>query len=310
MSFVNLTPAQIQHFDTEGYLVLRHSEHGLVSPSELHLWTDQVRNLPRESQKWMPYDEISASGERQIMRTENFVDFHAGFASLLHGKSLMGILAQLTRDDMRLFKEKINYKLPGGNGFAAHLDAPAYDHIGKIEHTTANIAVDAATVANGCVEVVAGSHRKDVELVDGTGEISAAWEAQATWIPVELEEGDLLIFGSHLAHRSKKNTTSRPRASVYATYHNLSDGKDLREKYYEDRRINFPPDHGMLFQVLQHYVLLEILLISCRTCSRSRLQCRCEALCICCTIHLDRSSGGCTVDVLVTSNLQVDPEGS
>jgi hypothetical protein len=33
---------------------------------------------------------------------------------------------------MFLFKEKINYKEPNGNGFQAHLDAPAYDHIGKI----------------------------------------------------------------------------------------------------------------------------------------------------------------------------------
>jgi 2-aminoethylphosphonate dioxygenase len=59
---------------------------------------------------------------------------------------------------MLLFKDKINYKLPSGNGFAAHLDAPAYDHIGKIEHLTANFAVDKATIENGCIEVVPGSH--------------------------------------------------------------------------------------------------------------------------------------------------------
>jgi hypothetical protein len=245
-SILRLTPSQIEHFDDEGYLVLRRGEHNLISPSTLHQWTNEVRDLPRENEKWMPYDEVTATGERQIMRTENFVDFHEGFSSLLHGEALTGILAQLTRDNMRLFKDKINYKLAGGNGFAAHLDAPAYDHISEIEHTTANFAVDAADIANGCVEVVAGSHKTDVELVDGTGEISASWEAQATWIPVELEEGDLLIFGSHLAHRSKANTTSKPRASIYATYYNTSDGQDLRNKYYEDRRLNFPPDHGML----------------------------------------------------------------
>jgi hypothetical protein len=245
-SILRLTPAQIEHFHNEGYLVLCHNEHNLISPSTLQQWTNEVRELPREKERWMPYDEITATGERQIMRTENFVDFHEGFSSLLHGEALTSILAQLTGDSMRLFKDKINYKLAGGNGFAAHLDAPAYDHVGEIEHTTANLAVNAAKIANGCIEVVAGSHKTDVELVDGTGEISAAWEAQATWIPVELEEGDLLIFGSHLAHRSKENMTSQPRASVYATYYNISDGQDLRNKYYQDRRLNFPPDHGML----------------------------------------------------------------
>lgn len=179
------------------------------------------------------------------MRIESFVDDHQGFSSLLLGAELRNILAQLTRDDMLLFKDKINFKLPGGNGFGAHLDAPAYDHIGQIEHTTANLAVDAATVANGCVEVVPRSHKMDVELSHG-GSISKAWEDSHEWLPVELASGDLLIFGSHLAHRSGPNATSQSRTSVYATYHNASDGDNLRSSYYADRRENFPPDHGML----------------------------------------------------------------
>ncbi|WPG99168.1 2-aminoethylphosphonate dioxygenase [Acrodontium crateriforme] len=242
MATTQLTPAQIQHFDDEGFLVLRANEHNLIDPTVLQQWTNEVKALPREHGKWMPYDEITADGSRQLMRTENFVNYHAGFASLLNGAEMNAILKQLTRDDMLLFKDKINYKLPGGNGFGAHLDAPAYDHIGQIEHTTANLAVDAATVENGCVEVVPRSHRMDVELANG-GAISAKWEAAHEWMPVELQPGDLLIFGSHLAHRSKKNDTTKSRASIYATYHMKSDGDDLKEKYYIDRRENFPPDH-------------------------------------------------------------------
>ena len=83
----------------------------------------------------------------------------------------------------------------------------------------------------------------NVELVEG-GRISPKWESEQEWIPVELASGDLLIFGSHLAHRSAANNTSKSRSSVYATYHNVSDGTDLRARYYVDRRENFPPDHG------------------------------------------------------------------
>ncbi|KAF7195183.1 2-aminoethylphosphonate dioxygenase [Pseudocercospora fuligena] len=242
MSGIILTDEQIAHFDDEGFLILRASEHGLIDTEVLKTWTNEVRNLPREHGKWMPYDEITESGERQLMRTENFVDYHSGFSSLLNGQPIKSILKQLTRDDMLLFKDKINYKLAGGNGFGAHLDAPAYDHIEEIEHTTANLAVDPATLENGCVEVVPKSHRMKVELAEG-GRIDPAWEARQQWVPVELESGDLLIFGSHLAHRSKRNATSNPRASIYATYHNVSDGTDLKERYYKDRRENFPPDH-------------------------------------------------------------------
>ena len=242
MAQSQLSPEQLEHFKTQGYLILRANEHGLVDPATLHDWTQEVRSLPREQGKWMPYDEITAEGERQLMRTENFADYHSGFSSLLNGVGLRNILGQVAGDEMLLFKDKINYKLPNGNGFEAHLDAPAYDHIGEIEHTTANLAVDPATIANGCVEVVPGSHKMKVDLAEG-GRITPAWEAAHEWVAVELDSGDLLMFGSHLAHRSAPNKTSKSRSSIYATYHCASDGRDLKERYYIDRRENFPPDH-------------------------------------------------------------------
>lgn len=144
---------------------------------------------------------------------------------------------------MLLFKDKINYKLPHGNGFRPHLDAPAYDHVGRIEHVTANVAIDAATVANGCLEVVPGSHTMDVDLEEG-GRIAPAWVDAHEWLSVPLQPGDILIFGSHLAHRSASNETAERRASLYATFSMLGDGDDLRSKYYAHRRAIFPPDHG------------------------------------------------------------------
>ena len=144
---------------------------------------------------------------------------------------------------MLFFKDKINYKLVYGNGFAAHLNAPAYDHIGKIEHLTANLAVDAATLENGCAKVVPGSHKMEVEPADGS-RISEAWERSHEWVPVELGPMDLLLVGGHLAHRSTPNRTDKGRSSIYATYHAKSEEEDLRAKYHVDRRENFPLDYG------------------------------------------------------------------
>lgn len=143
---------------------------------------------------------------------------------------------------MLLFKDKINYKLAGGNGFGAHLDAPAYDHIGKIHHLTANLAVNEATEENGCLEVVPGSHLMDVQFRNG-GHITEEWEQSHEWTMVPLQPGDILFFGSYLAHRSGPNKTSKSRVAIYATYNRALDGTDLRERYYADRRLNFPPAH-------------------------------------------------------------------
>jgi 2-aminoethylphosphonate dioxygenase len=91
---------------------------------------------------------------------------------------------------MLLFKEKINYKGPNGNGFQAHLDAPAYDHIGKIEHITANICVDTATPQNGCLEVVPRSHKMDVTFISG-GRIHPDWESAHEWLSIPLQPGEM-----------------------------------------------------------------------------------------------------------------------
>jgi ectoine hydroxylase-related dioxygenase (phytanoyl-CoA dioxygenase family) len=55
--------------------------------------------------------------------------------------------------------------IAGAGGFDAHTDAPAYQHSGALKHLTINIAVDAATSENGCLEVVDGSHKMCVSLL-------------------------------------------------------------------------------------------------------------------------------------------------
>ncbi|KAJ5650842.1 uncharacterized protein N7484_004565 [Penicillium longicatenatum] len=237
-----LTPEQVASYHKNGYLLLRVNEHQLVDPIALKQWTEDIKGWPRVKGKWMPYDEINIKGERQLMRTERFVDFHPQFKELVCGEKLGEILKAVSGDDMLLFKDKINYKQPFGNGFQAHLDAPAYDHIGRIEHVTANVAIDAATLANGCLEVVPGSHKMDVEF-ESHGRIKQSWEAAHEWITIPLDPGDMLIFGSHLAHRSAENKTSESRSSLYATFHSKKDGLDLRERYYKHRMENFPPEH-------------------------------------------------------------------
>ncbi|KAJ5646486.1 hypothetical protein N7490_002858 [Penicillium lividum] len=237
-----LTADQVAFYHKNGYLLLRLNEHQLVDPTALKQWTEEIKAWPREKGKWMPYDEINMNGERQLMRTERFIDFHPQYKELVCGEKLGEILKAVSGDEMLLFKDKINYKQPFGNGFQAHLDAPAYDHIGRIEHVTANIAIDAATLENGCLEVVPGSHKMDVEFED-SGRIKHSWEAAREWITLPLDPGDMIIFGSHLAHRSAENKTQKSRSSLYATFHSKSDGLDLREKYYKHRMENFPPEH-------------------------------------------------------------------
>jgi ectoine hydroxylase-related dioxygenase (phytanoyl-CoA dioxygenase family) len=200
---------------------------------------------------------------------------------------------------MILFKDKINYKLANGNGFHAHVDYHAYSHMGEISHITANVAVDEANIANGCLQVVPGSHKTNIEFSNG-GRISSSWEDAHEWVYVPLGPGDVLLFGSQLAHRSEGNNTDKSRTSLYATYYMAKDGDDLRQKYYTHRRSVFPPDHGTCspsLRLLFCFVLCG-LLMRYREGRRKRLRAGLEDVWLCRAV-LGNNHRGCR---------QVEPE--
>src|ERR1700753_2561877 len=95
---VTLLAPQVEKYHKQESLFLQATEHNLVVPQNLKEWTNEVANWPRVKGKWMPYDEINANGEKQLMRTENFADYHEGFGNLLFGDAIADILKQLSGD--------------------------------------------------------------------------------------------------------------------------------------------------------------------------------------------------------------------
>ncbi|KAL2050109.1 hypothetical protein ABVK25_009612 [Lepraria finkii] len=117
---VELDQDQVRFYANNGYVVLRN----ILSPpeiKELQNWAQEVHDLPRTPDVlWMPYEEVNSSGNRVLCRTENFANHHSGFNSLLRGPRILNLLEQLANEPMLLYKEKINYKLSGSEGFAPY----------------------------------------------------------------------------------------------------------------------------------------------------------------------------------------------
>ncbi|OJI85336.1 hypothetical protein ASPTUDRAFT_41549 [Aspergillus tubingensis CBS 134.48] len=240
-SYYALTGDQLHFYEEKGYLLIQ----GFFNPPEtkvLQQWTQEVHDLPRTPDAtYMPYEEVNAEGKRVLCRTENYANSHAGFDSFLRGERILSVLRQLATEDMILFKEKINYKLAGSGGFSPHIDANAYTHVKKIKHLTVLAAVDEMTSENGGLDVVDGSHLMEVPLGEDRC-IEPGWVKSQTWTPCNLQPGDILVFGSYLAHKSGANTSSKDRRAIYATYNRLAEG-DLHDQYYEDRRKLWPATH-------------------------------------------------------------------
>ena len=156
--------------------------------------------------------------------------FHAGLAAPADRRARCVELAgALLGEPAVLYKEKINYKAPGGAGYAPHQDAPAYRFVEV--HVSCMVAVDDATVANGCLEVVSGAHG-ELLPTDASGCLRADVVAAMDWRPVEVRAGQVLWFHSRTPHRSGPNTSPLPRRALYPTYNAAAEG-DLRAAYYE-----------------------------------------------------------------------------
>ena len=119
--------------------------------------------------------------------------------------TLLDVAGRLLGEPAVLYKEKINYKLPGGAGYSAHQDAPAYPMISA--HVSAMIAIDDADETNGGLEVVS-DHFDAVLPTDARGCIEPAVAASLDWLPVAVPAGSTLWFHSRTPHRSAANRSS------------------------------------------------------------------------------------------------------
>jgi hypothetical protein len=224
---VGATADDVEHFRRHGWVRTR-PDH---DPTDVQRWVDEVAAWD-DAGPWLHHRELADRGP-QLCRTENFTPFHDGLRRLLTGGPMLEAATALLGEPAVLYKEKINYKLPGGAGYAPHQDAPAYRFVET--HVSCMVAVDDARVANGCLEVVSGHHH-ELLPTDDAGCIRADVVAGLTWEAVEVQAGETLWFHSRTPHRSGPNLGPTPRRALYPTYNALAEG-DLRAAYYEQKRV-------------------------------------------------------------------------
>jgi ectoine hydroxylase-related dioxygenase (phytanoyl-CoA dioxygenase family) len=233
-----LTKQQIEEFDRDGYVIVR----GLYTDDELRQiteWTEEVTTWPEIPGKYMMYFEKSQldPNQRILSRMEDIEPFHTGFSQLFTTDKMQGCVSELFGEEAVLFKDKINFKMPGGDGFKAHQDVQAgWDRYASL-HITALVSIDASTLENGCLQLAPGHHKQ--------GFIGESWkplqEDALEYISVPAKPGDAVFFDSFAPHRSEPNRTNSARRVLYVTYNRLSEG-DHRRQYYIDKRKSYPPD--------------------------------------------------------------------
>ncbi len=221
----------VDHFRRLGWVLTK--PFSADAARDINTWVTEVQQWSGNGD-WLHYRERTDGGPR-LCRTENFIPFHTALRQLLTSGVIIDTASALLGEEAVLYKEKINYKLAGGAGYAPHQDAPAYRFVET--HVSCMIAVDASAIDNGCLEVVDGQHHAMLPMND-KGCIQDVDVQRMTWNPVPLDAGDVLWFHSLTPHRSGANTSAIDRRAMYPTFNARREG-DLRDAYYRQKLAEF-----------------------------------------------------------------------
>ncbi|MBT4218422.1 MAG: phytanoyl-CoA dioxygenase family protein [Rhodospirillaceae bacterium] len=233
-----LSNEQIKAFKNDGYVVLR-GGFDADEMTRVEQWASDVETMPEETGKqWVYHEKSLTEGDKDLIcRIENISPFHNGFEELT--EVLKAPVGQLLGEEAALFKEKINFKMPGGDGFKPHQDSQAgWDKYAEF-FISVLVCIDEATVENGCLQMVAGNHTRG---------LYRSWEplteddmADMDFVHCPTKPGDIVFFDCYAPHASDPNTSDKTRRIYFATYNKLSEGDHLAQ-YYADKHENYPPD--------------------------------------------------------------------
>jgi len=109
----------------------------------------------------------------------------------------------------------------GGTELPWHQDGGTFWGLDRDPELQIWTALDDAPAASGCLEVLDGSHRAGLATpLGGTipSDLVARRGAEACALALPARAGEAILVHNHLWHRSRTNTTGRPRRAFTVTY--------------------------------------------------------------------------------------------
>ena len=221
MSKFLLTPAQIDAYHKDGYVIVKNFcsqsevakmystalEDNAMAKNALDL-NDQTGKKTKLSLWFTPGNDIFG----YLTRSEKMVN---GVAQLIDSKA-----------PVCHFHSKLMQKEPKvGGAWEWHQD---YGYWYKNQFMfpdqliSVMVALTPANKGNGCIQVINGSHKLGREQVGADQVMVDNALKTMDLVYVEIEAGDALFFHSNILHRSEANLSDSPRWSIISCYSSQS----------------------------------------------------------------------------------------
>jgi len=233
-----LDAQQVADFHRDGFLIVP----GLFDAAE----ADILRAAAKADKSFEAnaYDlEDGEGGKAQLVLWNKAGEDLWG--AIARSERIVNAMEQLLDDEVYHYHSKMSIKSPRtGGAWSWHQDYGYWYQNGCLFPDMASvfIAVDPNTRANGCLQVLKGSHQlgrvEHGRFGDQTGadpeRVEEAMKVMEL-VYVEIDPGDALFFHSNTLHRSDQNTSDEPRWSLLCCYNSKHNNpyKESHHPFYE-----------------------------------------------------------------------------
>lgn len=229
-----LSPSQIENFWRDGFLTVEDA----VNAQELAGLRQQLDEWIHQSrQHSAPYGPETIDGRARfdmgkehsamnpaLRRVNNPSDISSEFFSVMSDSAMVDSVSDLIGPNVKFHHCKVNLKLPGSNTEVGYHQDFGYTPHTNDDVVTALLMLDDMTPANGCLNVVPGSHTGPMHsLFDDTGFTgiiadSVTKKLQPKEVAIYGTAGSACLMHTRLVHGSAANRSQNSRALYICVY--------------------------------------------------------------------------------------------
>jgi len=227
MAQFSLSPEQVEHYHTEGYVVVEN----LFDANDLRKVDQTLEDLVEQALASKDYEHLMEfepgtleSGEPAVRRLFDPFLQHQAFKQLATDPRIIHRIASLIGEDLWIQHSKLNMK-PAKTGSAVdwHQDLAFFPHTNP-DLVTTLVHLDDATQKNGCLQVIPRhhhhffNHTRDDGLFAGAITEPIGDGRFGKSIPLEAPAGSVVFMHCVTPHSSLPNHSDDPRRTLIFEY--------------------------------------------------------------------------------------------
>lgn len=223
-----LSEEEIKQFERDGFILKR----GLISPEMVKQIATEIDSLHERMAQHTP-EGVHVSWEKQVDGQPKLIKqlMHSekvspGLNTVLRSKEVLDIVAALIGPKISLFHSKLLMKAAKDGTVTPWHQDYAYWKRGTNRPVQLNcmLAIDPATLENGCIQFVPGTHKGGLQTHDRKDGVSFGvflpgyFAPREGAVPVSMAPGDCIFFGSLVIHGSDGNRSNQDRRANTVAY--------------------------------------------------------------------------------------------